>query len=103
MEFRNLKNELNEMSDNKRNKVIMDLRKDCICHTCPTYNNCTRESEELLYCMVGSSDCPIHERKCLCPHDCPVYEKFGLKDSFYCSLNKKMKDCLVYNKKVFRV
>ena len=71
MEFKDLRDELNEMSDIEKNKVIMDLRKECICHTCPTYNNCTRKSEELLYCMVGSSDCPIHERKCLCPQDCP--------------------------------
>jgi hypothetical protein len=103
MEFGNLRNELNEMSDDERNKTITDLRKDCICHTCPTYNNCTRESEELLYCILGSSDCPIHKRKCLCPQNCPIYERFNLKSSFYCSFNKKKRDQLVYNKKVFRV
>jgi hypothetical protein len=103
MEFRNLRDELNEMSNDEKNRVIADLRNDCICHTCPTYNNCTRKSKELLYCMVGSSDCPIHEKKCLCPQDCPVYERFNLDKSFYCSFNKKRKDHLVYHKKVTRV
>lgn len=103
MESMNLKDKLNEMNDEERNAIILDLRKDCICHTCPTYNTCTRQSKELLYCMTDSSSCPIHKRKCLCPQDCPVYERFDLKDSFYCSLNKKAKDNLVYNKKVFRV
>lgn len=103
MDYTELKDKLTEMDDNERKNIITDLRNDCICHTCPTYNTCTRQSKELLYCMTDSSSCPIHERKCLCPQDCPVYEKFNLKNSFYCSLNKKTKDRLVYNKKVLRV
>lgn len=115
----NIHDELNEMKDDERNKTlkisdfgasqskiakaIMDLREDCICHKCPTYNNCTRESKELLYCLVGSSDCPIHKRKCLCPIHCPIYKKYNFKNSFYCSLDKKNKDRMVYNKKVYRV
>lgn len=103
MESRDLRDELNGMSNDERNRIITDLRKECICHRCPTYNTCTRQSKELLYCIVGSSDCPIHERKCLCPLDCPVYKRFKLNNSFYCSLNKERKDSLVYKKKVLRV
>lgn len=99
----NLRDELDEMNDEEKNKITADLRKECICHSCPTYNTCTRQSKELLYCMTDSSNCPIHKRKCLCPQNCPVYKRFDLKDSFYCSLNKKEKDLLIYNKKVFRV
>ena len=95
--------DINELSDNEIDKIIANLRKECICHTCPTYNNCTRESEELLYCMIESSDCPIHKRRCLCPLDCPIYKRFNLNSSFYCSYHKKNKDQLVYNKKIYRV
>lgn len=103
MEFGNLREELTKMSGNERKKVITDLRNECICHACPTYNTCTRQSEELLYCMVGSSDCPIHERKCICPQNCPVYEKYGFNSSFYCSKNKDVKKNLIYKKNVVRV
>lgn len=97
-----LKDELSEMNENERNEVIRDLRKECICHTCPTYNNCTRESEELLYCLTDSSTCPIHKRKCLCPLNCPVYEKFNFTSSFYC-FNKENKERVVYSKQILRV
>jgi len=101
--------ELNEFKDefkdeNERNMFIEDLKKECICHTCPTYNNCTRESKELLYCILGSSNCPIHKRKCLCPQKCPIYEKYGFESSFYCSKDQDIKRSkLVYEKKVLRV
>lgn len=98
-----IKVKLAEMDEDKRNMAILDLKEHCICHTCPTYNTCTAKSGELLYCITGSSDCPIHERKCLCPLDCPVYKELNLNNSFYCSLNKELKDHLVYNKKVYRV
>lgn len=103
METSNIKERLNEMDLKEKNDLIQELRNDCICHTCPTYNNCTRESKELLYCFLGSSDCPIHERKCLCPTRCSVYTRFNLNSSFYCSFNKKNKDRLIYNKKVYTV
>ena len=93
----------NELSDDELDKIIKNLKKDCICHRCPTYNNCTRESNELLFCKIGSSNCPIHKRRCLCPLDCPIYQKFNLNSTFYCTVNKKNKDRLVYHKKVYRV
>jgi len=102
MEFIDFKAE--EMDEEEKKRFIEDLKKDCICHACPTYNTCTQKSKELLYCILGSSDCPIHERKCLCPQDCPVYQKYGFKGSFYCSQDKDIKRSkVVYRKEVLRV
>lgn len=90
--------------EDEQNRFIEELRKECICHTCPTYSNCARESKERLYCILGTSDCPVHKRKCMCPLDCPVYEKYEFKSSFYCSKDREIKkDKLVYSKKVIRV
>ncbi|MGB9936580.1 MAG: DUF2769 domain-containing protein [Methanobacterium sp.] len=103
MKYNEIRAKLDEMDEKERQKFILTLRKDCICHTCPTYNTCTRKSRELLYCFTDSSDCPVHKRKCLCPLECPIYGRFNLNNSFYCSLNKEIKDHLVYNKQVYRV
>lgn len=96
--------EAEEMDEEEKKRFIEGLKKDCICHACPTYNTCTQKSKELLYCILSSSDCPIHERKCLCLQDCPVYQKYGFKGSFYCSKDKDIKRSkVVYQKEVLRV
>ena len=90
MEILELTDKLSKMSITDRNKFITGLEKDCICHECPTYNTCTRKSKELLFCISGKSRCPIHERICLCPKDCSVYQRYNLKFSFYCSKGKEI-------------
>jgi hypothetical protein len=78
------------MTSDERNNFITGLKKDCICHECPTYNNCTRESKELLFCILGKTRCPVDERICLCPQDCSIYKKYDLKLSFYCSRGREI-------------
>ena len=90
MKFDELQSELNKMSSVDREAFLTDLKKNCICHECPTYNDCTRKSKELLYCILGKSGCPIDERICLCPQDCNIYQKYDLKLSFYCSRGKEL-------------
>lgn len=90
MDFEELQDKLSKIGDNTKNKFITDLKKDCICHECPTYNTCTRKSKELLFCILDKSRCPVDEKICLCPQDCSVYEKYDLKLSFYCSRGKEI-------------
>ena len=90
MKFEDLQNELDKMSSADKDKFIAELKKSCICHECPTYNNCTRKSKEFLFCISGESGCPIDERICLCPKNCIVHQKYGLKLSFYCSKGKEI-------------
>ena len=90
MDIEELMDKLSKMSSTNRTKFIMDLKKSCICHECPTYTNCTRKSRELLFCISGKSGCPIEERICLCPQDCSVYQKYDLKLTFYCSRGREI-------------
>lgn len=90
MNFGELTDNLSKMSLEDENKFITGLKKDCICHECPTYNNCTRKSKELLFCILGETRCPIDERICLCTSNCKIYKKYDLKLSFYCSRGREI-------------
>jgi hypothetical protein len=60
------------------------MRMLCICRDCPTYNECMREKDELLFCFGGKSlNCTFEKRGCLCP-TCPVTSLTGLSKSYYC-------------------
>jgi len=56
----------------------------CICEPCPTYNECMRAGDELLFCLTGRSpECTFGKKGCSCPA-CPVHAALGLKNDFYC-------------------
>ena len=66
--------------------MMIEEKKDlCICGGCPSYNNCAKEEQELLYCSLGKSPaCIIKENGCICP-SCPVTDQMGLKNEFFCT------------------
>jgi hypothetical protein len=71
------------MPDDK-NKIIADNRARCICEPCPTYNECMRAGDELLFCMTGKSPtCTFDKKGCVCPI-CPVKPVLGLTKAYYC-------------------
>jgi hypothetical protein len=60
------------------------LRLQCICDGCPTYNECMREKDELLFCLEGKSPaCTFEKKGCLCP-GCPVTDTAGLSKAYFC-------------------
>ncbi len=66
------------MTTNKINKSL------CICPTCPTYNECAKDNEELLYCVSGRSiTCITKESGCICPA-CKIAENLGLTKDYFC-------------------
>lgn len=67
------------------NQTLIDENlKKCICGPCPSYTECMRAAEELLFCIKGKSEGCIFEKKgCLCP-TCPVTKTLGLKKAYYC-------------------
>jgi len=70
--------------DTKDQAFIDENRKKCICGPCPSYNECMRAGEELLFCVVGKSkDCIFEKKGCICP-TCPVTKILGLKKAYYC-------------------
>ena len=59
-------------------------RKQCTCKPCPTYNECMRADDELLFCINGKAlKCTFDRKGCLCPA-CPVQLILGLKKAYYC-------------------
>ena len=71
-------NEEGHMIANKINKSL------CICPTCPTYNECAKDNEELIYCVLGKSiTCVTKESGCICPA-CEITEKMGLTKDYFC-------------------
>lgn len=65
-------------------KIIEENRGRCICDACPTYNECMRSDESLLFCVTGkSATCTFEKKGCLCP-SCPVTTTLGLKKAYYC-------------------
>jgi hypothetical protein len=64
--------------------LTTENRKKCICGRCPTYNECMRADESLLFCLTGRSEtCTFEKKGCLCP-TCPVTMDLGLKSAYYC-------------------
>jgi hypothetical protein len=66
-------------------KTIMEEnRKKCICATCPSYTECMRAGNELLYCVTGKSpDCMFDKKGCICPN-CAVQVILGFTKAYYC-------------------
>jgi len=98
-----LMDKLSEMDESERNKIIASLRNECVCHSCPNYNTCMQNSGELLYCSIEGSTCPTSKRKCICPTDCPVHERFNLKSNYYCLYGEEVKKEEIYHKEVIEV
>jgi len=98
-----LLDKLGKMDESEKNEIIQSLRNECICHSCPNYSTCMQTSGELLYCSTEGSDCPTYKRKCICPVDCPVHDKFKLKSNYYCLYDKKLKKEEIYHKEVIEV
>jgi hypothetical protein len=64
--------------------VIEENRGKCICEPCPTYNECMRADESLLFCVTGKAvNCTFEKKGCICP-TCPVTKLLGLKKAYYC-------------------
>ena len=65
-------------------KMTEEHRGRCICEPCPTYNECMRAGDELLFCLTGTSpECTFEKKGCTCPA-CPVFLALGLRKAYYC-------------------
>jgi hypothetical protein len=69
--------------------MIAGQKDRCICSRCLTYNECMRETGDLLYCCIGRSPVCTFERKgCICPM-CPVKDLLGLQNTYHCTLGSE--------------
>ena len=71
------------MSEDQKT-IIEENTKKCICEPCPSYTECMRGGNQLLFCVTGKSrDCIFEKKGCTCP-TCPVTKILGLKKAYYC-------------------
>lgn len=82
--FEEMREKMKDVPDEERMKMMEEKGKMCVCPSCPSYNECTKGKEELLYCAKGKSSCEIEEKGCTCP-GCPITEQMGLKNTFFCT------------------
>lgn len=77
-----------EMEEKK--KMVMSM---CTCAGCPSYKDCSQEGgeKELGFCFptIGKSNCITEEKGCICG-ECPVTEKMGLKNIYFCTKGSEM-------------
>jgi hypothetical protein len=67
-----------------RDALIRKHRAQCTCEPCPSYNECMRAEESLLFCIAGKAEnCTFEKKGCLCP-SCLVTRELGLNKSYYC-------------------
>lgn len=86
-------NELEQMSGEDKNRSLEEIKGECICPICPTYTECAKNADELIFCVIGKSEsCITIERGCMCP-ECPFGQKYmiGVKYNFYCIRDSEMK------------
>jgi len=70
-------------------KKLPDLKSQCICPDCPTYNDCARDGKELLYCIYGKSfSCVTEDLGCICP-GCPLITDLDLQNLTFCLLGSE--------------
>ena len=83
--FEQAMEQMSQMTQEDRMKMVESKKKLCVCGGCPTYNDCARKKKELLFCALGKSQvCITEERGCICP-SCPLTEQMGLKNQFFCT------------------
>tara|TARA_Y100000310_G_C20648240_1_gene797875 strand:+ start:1712 stop:1981 length:270 start_codon:yes stop_codon:yes gene_type:complete len=77
----------------EKKKQVLEM---CTCAGCPSWKDCSQESGdggemELGYCFptIGKSKCITEEKGCICP-SCPVTEKMGLKNQYFCTKGSEM-------------
>ena len=67
-----------------RSAAIAEERAGCRCEPCPTYNECMRADEALVFCRTGrSANCTFERKGCRCP-GCPVGAASGLAGEYPC-------------------
>lgn len=54
----------------------------CICKTCPSWVACD-ENGGFCFQTIGKSKCITEDKGCICG-GCPVTEKMGLKNMYFC-------------------
>ena len=84
--------EVMDMSEEDRDQAIEEYKKMCICGTCSTYNQCSKNAQEGLFCVFGKSpECITEFKGCECPN-CELAQSLEVGKIFnsYCLKGSEM-------------
>lgn len=83
--FEELVDQLNRISNKERRENIKNLGVECVCKICPSYIECAKDSEEKFFCLTTKSNCIKVQKGCMCP-TCPIATRYkiGIYNNFYC-------------------
>jgi hypothetical protein len=77
--FEQIMQNLAEMPQDERAKIIGAEKSKCVCGTCPSYTDCAGNANEGFYCVVGRSFMYITlDKGCTC-RSCPVTSDLELR------------------------
>lgn len=83
--FEEAMEKMSQMPEEQYKALIdMEKKKICICRNCTSFNQCTDENKEALFCILGKSDCELEITNCIC-QECPAHTNFQMKHDSYCS------------------
>ena len=75
---------MQKMSKAEIDEQMEKSRALCVCGKCPTYTDCMKAKNELLYCATGKSACrDVPKIGCICP-TCPITRALELRHAYYC-------------------
>ena len=77
---------LNGMKQADSLKYLNSMMKEqCICPGCSIYTECSKDSDETLFCFLGKGKCgySTEDVECICG-DCPLTTDCDLSGSAYC-------------------
>ena len=78
------------MPPSRMKETAEKFKSMCTCPSCPTYTDCAKNAQEILFCAVGRSFvCISQEKECICP-TCPITDEMGLKNTYYCTRGSEM-------------
>lgn len=86
--------EMAEMSEEDREQSLKEYKDMCICRTCSTYNECSKNAKEGLYCVTGKSpECITEFNGCECPN-CELAQSLEVGKIFniYCLKGSEMEE-----------
>ncbi len=73
--------EMNPEQMEEKKQMVLQM---CICKNCPSFVDCSGESIGYCFPSIGKSKCIAEEKGCICG-GCPITEKMGLKNTYFCT------------------
>jgi hypothetical protein len=83
-QFEDVSRRMASMSPEQQRKVIAEAKAFCACPRCPSYGLASKETAELLFCVLGRSAHVCGETSCAC-QKCSARNMMGISHDHFCT------------------